>query len=177
MGFFLGNISLWCAILHLLTHTGPKPLIPIVNKPKSPWKRRCKGALVGTWTELLGIKRQSGRIWGCLAKGKPPVRVLRAWHWREGYWPQNMDPASVRETEFIAGMLRRRSRIARVAPRIRINEWVQSNLGGNGVHQLVSRLPWVFRGGTVEAPSGPECGWSAVPSSPLRGCPAVVSRP
>ena len=41
---------------------GSIQLIPIANKPNSPWKRGCKGGLVETWAELLDEKCWSGRI-------------------------------------------------------------------------------------------------------------------
>ena len=41
-----------------------------------------------------------------------------------------------------------------------------ANPEGNGVHQLVSGLPWVFRGGTDEAPLGPDFGWALVSGLP-----------
>jgi len=60
------------------------------------------------------------------------------------------------------------------------NDWPSRKLG-NGVHALVSRLPWVWRRGVPSKPFGPEFGWHHASGKPLRGKatsrPAVPSEP
>ena len=88
---------------------------------------------------------------------------------------RKVDPAGSRETEFIGGAQGAESLPAwRLSPRF---FEAPSRKLGNGVHDLGSRLPWVWRRGVRLSPFGAGVWLVSRPIVAASGSPAVVSGP